>query len=287
MVDNVAITAGAGTTVAADDISSVYYQRVKLALGADGVANDAEAGAGAVDTGTMRVTLASDDPAVALLTTMDTDTGNIVTAVQLIDDTVYVDDADWTGDTSKHMLGGAVHMATYQAVTDGDTGPLVSDANGKLLVDGGKAFQVSVAPTVTAGAYGANDVLGAKMTLTAAARVSGGSGVLTGISMFDEGPNGVVDTIGVFIFNADPSGSTFTDNAALAIVDADGPKIIASALLDEIYDTGDGQFICAKNLNIPYVCSGSANLFAVAVQRGTWAPDATDGITFTFHMIRD
>ena len=36
MADNVAITAGSGTAVAADDISSVFYQRFKLTLGADG-----------------------------------------------------------------------------------------------------------------------------------------------------------------------------------------------------------------------------------------------------------
>lgn len=36
MADNVPITAGTGTTIAADDIATVYYQRVKLALGPDG-----------------------------------------------------------------------------------------------------------------------------------------------------------------------------------------------------------------------------------------------------------
>jgi hypothetical protein len=36
MADNVAITAGAGTAVAADDVSSVYYQKVKLDVGGDG-----------------------------------------------------------------------------------------------------------------------------------------------------------------------------------------------------------------------------------------------------------
>ncbi len=41
MADNVTITAGSGTTIAADDISGVYHQRVKLSLGADGVAADA------------------------------------------------------------------------------------------------------------------------------------------------------------------------------------------------------------------------------------------------------
>jgi len=70
MADNVAITAGSGTNVAADEIASVFYQRVKLSLGADGTAVDAVAGAGAVDTGVQRVTLASDDPAVTRLDTI-------------------------------------------------------------------------------------------------------------------------------------------------------------------------------------------------------------------------
>lgn len=65
MADNVAITAGAGTTLASDDIGGVQYPRAKLSLGADGTAVDAGAGAGAVGTDTQRVTLGSDDPAVA------------------------------------------------------------------------------------------------------------------------------------------------------------------------------------------------------------------------------
>lgn len=66
MADNYVANAGSGgNTFASDDISSVHYARVKLSLGADGTAVDAVAGAGAVTTGTQRVTLASDDPLVA------------------------------------------------------------------------------------------------------------------------------------------------------------------------------------------------------------------------------
>lgn len=43
MADNVAITAGSGTNIAADDVSSVYYQRVKLDFGADGASAPATA----------------------------------------------------------------------------------------------------------------------------------------------------------------------------------------------------------------------------------------------------
>lgn len=61
MADNVPITAGVGTSVAADDIASVFYQRVKLSLGADGTAVDAVAGSGVNGTGVQRVTIATDD----------------------------------------------------------------------------------------------------------------------------------------------------------------------------------------------------------------------------------
>lgn len=40
MADNVAITAGSGTTIAADDIAGVLHQRVKVQHGADGSATD-------------------------------------------------------------------------------------------------------------------------------------------------------------------------------------------------------------------------------------------------------
>lgn len=90
MADNVELDAGSGgATIAADDITSVWYQRIKLVHGADGV-NDGDvatgnplptrmyigttavtAGAGSVAGGTPRVTLASDDPAVASLAILD------------------------------------------------------------------------------------------------------------------------------------------------------------------------------------------------------------------------
>jgi hypothetical protein len=67
MVDNVAITAGSGTTVATDEIDGIHYQKVKIAYGASDTANLAAVGAGNVDTGTPRFTLAADDPVKAIL----------------------------------------------------------------------------------------------------------------------------------------------------------------------------------------------------------------------------
>lgn len=53
---------------------------------------------------------------------------SIVTAVELVDDTVFVDDADWTADTSKHVLVGGVTQVATTANTDGDVTPLTTNA---------------------------------------------------------------------------------------------------------------------------------------------------------------
>lgn len=68
MADNVAITAGTGTTIAADDIGAgVLAQRVKVVLGADGTGVDAAAGSGTTNANTLRTVLATDSPGVTTL----------------------------------------------------------------------------------------------------------------------------------------------------------------------------------------------------------------------------
>ena len=62
------------------------------------------------------------------------DTAAIQTAVELIDDAIYVDDADWTDSTSKHMLVGGLYQSSPQSVTDGDVAPIQLDANGRVGV---------------------------------------------------------------------------------------------------------------------------------------------------------
>jgi hypothetical protein len=64
MADNVDITPGTGATVAADLIGGALYQRIKIALGADGSATDLGLGQ-QLKTASLPVVLASDtDPLV-------------------------------------------------------------------------------------------------------------------------------------------------------------------------------------------------------------------------------
>jgi hypothetical protein len=131
-----------------DDWDETNRAKVNLIVGQAGVSG----GAGAVDATTLRTVAATDDPGVALLTTIDVDTGNIATAasaiqtaVQLIDNGVYVDDADWTATSSSHYLIGGVYQSTPGSITDGDTGPLRLTQNG--------AAHVAVQNTITVASH--------------------------------------------------------------------------------------------------------------------------------------
>ena len=110
MADGVLITAGTGTTILTDDTGAGgHAQVIKLAISADG-------------SGTLVPASVADGMTVNLGTNNDvTVTGDALTALQLIDDPVFADDAAFTVGTSK------VSMAGVLAVAHG-TNPDVADA---------------------------------------------------------------------------------------------------------------------------------------------------------------
>ena len=73
MVDNIDITAGTGTTVATDEVSSEHYQKIKLADGADDSATMVEAGSGTA-ANALRVVIATDNGDITIA-----DGGNTIT----------------------------------------------------------------------------------------------------------------------------------------------------------------------------------------------------------------
>lgn len=84
---------------------------------------DVSAGAGVLTAQTQRVTIATDDEVNNLLGTIDADTGNIVTSVQLIDDAVIADDAAFTPATTKVIMAGYFADETStDSVNEGDGG---------------------------------------------------------------------------------------------------------------------------------------------------------------------
>jgi hypothetical protein len=192
MADNVQITAGTGTTVAADDVGGVLHQRVKLGLGADGTAVDAVAGAGAVGAGVQRVTLASDDPAVA--------------ALQVIDDWDESDRAKVNpiaGQAGVAAGAGAVNALTQRVVlASDDTGVTRLTAMARSIEGDYETVAASQTDQVLGGTGAAGDYLSAVLIIPAttspgAVSIKDGSG--SAITIFTGGASSVSNLVPVFV----------------------------------------------------------------------------------------
>ncbi len=93
---------------------------------------------------------------------------------------------------------------------------------------GGKTTVVSITGAqigVVAAAYGSGDVLGTQNPIEIECLTSdNGTAVIQSLVLGDlDGQNGAIDMI---VFNDNPSATTFTDNGALDIADADLTKIV-------------------------------------------------------------
>jgi hypothetical protein len=143
MADNFITDPGAaGITFGSDDIAGVHYPITKLGFGALDSVDLASSGTGTDDAGTQRVTLATD---IDLPTGPVTNAGTFVvqidgaalTALQLIDDPVFADDAAFTLTTSKTMVAGGIrddNLSTL-AAAEGDVVPPRYDSVGRLHVN--------------------------------------------------------------------------------------------------------------------------------------------------------
>ena len=95
-----------------------------IALAADGAVH--------IDDGGNTITVDGSLTTVTTVTTCST-----VTAVTSLDKAVYVDDADWTDNTSSHTLVGGVYQSSPHTVTDGDVSPFGVDVNGNIVLGTG------------------------------------------------------------------------------------------------------------------------------------------------------
>jgi hypothetical protein len=87
MADNVAITPGSGATVATDDVGGFHYQRIKVAVGADGVAADWPVGSGTA-AAVPRITLATDSPGIITTGTAGSPATQVLTVQGITSGTV-------------------------------------------------------------------------------------------------------------------------------------------------------------------------------------------------------
>jgi len=170
VLDNIDTSTSAATTALQiiDDWDESDRAKVNLIVGQAGIA----AGAGAVAATVPRVTLASDDPAVALLGTIDTDTGNIATntstaATRLTNaligeyETVAASQTDQalgaTGGTGDYLAGVLIVPATTSpgavSIKDGAGSAITIFTGGASSVSNLVPFMIPLGITSGAGAW--------------------------------------------------------------------------------------------------------------------------------------
>lgn len=157
---------------------------------------------------------------------------------------------------------------------------------------GGNEILVQVAQTVTASsAYASGNAIGGLMTISGAARVSGSSGAsgTSGLlqSVVMNIKSAQTTPVDIFIFNANPTGTTCTDKSAIAIAAADFDKVLGVVHMTDFTSGGtpsDGQ---AQNLAMPYALTSATTIYACAVTRSTPTYAATTDVSFGFRFLRN
>lgn len=249
MVDNVAITAGTGTTVATDDVGGSHYQRVKISDGtADSsthlavVAEDAASAGG--ETGILAMVKRADTPANTSGT-----------------------DGDWE---YLQVSGGRLWtLETQKFVTVQTDITRPADTTAYAVDDCWS--DSTTAPT--AGGY----------TFTGAARISGGSGIITD-AMFTTSNDPATKLFGeLWIFNT--SVTNINDNSAFAVSDSEIKTCVAKIPF-VMEDAGNNGFYHAQALNIGFTCSGSANLRFLVRVKVAYTPASGEVLTCTLKILQ-
>ncbi len=211
MADNVAITAGSGTTIATDDIGSVQYQRVKVVWGPDGTANDT-----------------------------DTAAGKALPALMLGTQVTVSTDVTRPADTTAYAANDALSNSTS-------------------------------APT--AGGF----------TFTSAARISGGSGIITDAIISTSGDLATLLQGEIWLF--DTSVTNVNDNAAWVVSDAE-IKTCVGKIPFTLEDAGNNGFAHVQNLGIGFTCSGTANLRFLVKVKNAYTPASSEVITVRLKILQ-
>lgn len=152
---------------------------------------------------------------------------------------------------------------------------------------------ISASPTVdTGGAYASGDLIGGKLTFTNALRPTAGSGYLVSVAIADKAAQAV--DLDLVLFRQDPTGTTFTDQAAFDPADADLGKVITVVNFGSssrfAYNDNGTKFV--GSLAIPLQGLTSANLtqgtiYGALVARGAYTGASSSDLTVTLGVSQD
>jgi hypothetical protein len=163
----------------------------------------------------------------------------------------------------------------------------VVDANNSLSVNIREDkvwYGATAVPGVAAAAYLAGDQFGTLITLTNAARFSGGGGTIRSVTFVDG--DDLITSMDIKFYNA--SVTPAADNAAFSVSDADNDKLLWTCRLtffdDQALNRANTQNV---GTGVPYVCSGGTSLYALVIVQTSYTLVATASPKYQICLARD
>lgn len=132
--------------------------------------------------------------------------------------------------------------------------------------------------TIATTAYTAGDVVGTIFTATGFASTSGGTGILTGVTLIDDG-----DVLGACTAYCLTATATVTNNSAWAPSDAEAATMVPNGRLDfpPPDDLGANR-VAATPLWVPYKCVATSLWFVLITRTANAVFTAVDDVHLIF-----
>lgn len=144
----------------------------------------------------------------------------------------------------------------------------------------------TVTPVLDTNAYAALDSLHTDpLKLPGMARMNGGSGVITRFTVVDAADQGVA--LVVHLFTADPTNTTATANAALAVHDTDALTYIGSIASGAYEDLNLNRVATNANVRLAYQCAATDDSLYVLSQSLGAPTYAASSLRFVFQADLD
>ena len=170
--------------------------------------------------------------------------------------------------------------------TNGNAVPFPVDGSGRpVTAASGQSVEVAVALVVTAAAYTAGNTMGGVIAFPGALRSPSLSGILNSVRVSDKKAN--TDGRVLWLFNANPTNSSFTDKTAPAIAAADIPKVIGRYVLGAANsDLGTHAQYATDGIG-KVIQAGATTLYGVLITQGTPTPNTSSDISVAIGVVQD
>lgn len=128
---------------------------------------------------------------------------------------------------------------------------------------------VSASPTVDTSAYATGELIGGKLTFSLAVPTETSTGYIISAVIFDKSVQAV--DLDLVLFSSDPTGTTFTDQAAFDIADTDLSKVVAVINFGSAsrFAFADNGVKYVGSLAIPAKGAPPGTIYGALVSRGT------------------